>query len=135
VFSSRNKLYLFLIILCLAGYFWIYFNLTNFHTSVDLCLFKHVTKIPCPSCGSTRSIIQVVQGNILQAIYLNPLGLFGTLMLLITPIWILLDIIIQKKTLYNSYQKIETYFKNPKIAIVSIILIIINWIWNIHKEL
>lgn len=117
MFSSRNKLYLFLIILCLAGYFWIYFNLTNFHTSVDLCLFKHVTKIPCPSCGSTRSIIQVVQGNILQAIYLNPLGLFGTLMLLITPIWILLDIIIQKKHYTTVIKKLKHTLKIQKLQL------------------
>lgn len=136
MFSSRNKLYFFLTILCTAGYFWMYFNLTKHqNTNIDVCLFKHATKIPCPSCGSTRSITQIVKGNFQQALYINPLGLLGALVLLITPFWILADVVTRKKSLFNSYQKIESLLKKPKIAIVCIILIVINWIWNIHKEL
>ena len=85
MFLSRNKLYLFLSILCTSGYFWMYFNLTkNPIINTEVCLFKHVTKIPCPSCGSSRSITQIIKGNIQQALYLNPLGFISAFILLIT---------------------------------------------------
>ncbi|MEY5042024.1 MAG: hypothetical protein RLZZ414_1577 [Bacteroidota bacterium] len=134
MFLSRNKLYLFLSILCTSGYFWMYFNLTkNPIINTEVCLFKHVTKIPCPSCGSSRSITQIIKGNIQQALYLNPLGFISAFILLITPIWILIDVILQKKSLFNWYKKLEQFIRKPKIAILLALLIIINWIWNIKK--
>ena len=38
-------------------------------------------------------------------------------------------------TLFDFYQKTESYLKKPKIAIPLILLLIINWIWNITKGL
>jgi len=55
--------------------------------------------------------------------------------MIIAPIWILVDTIKRTKTLFDFYLKIETYLKRPNIAIPFILLVIINWIWNITKGL
>lgn len=135
---DRNKLYSILIIACLAGYVWLYFSITrNFSESksIEVCLIKHTTNIPCPSCGSTRSIISLTKGDFIGALNLNPIGYLVALIMLIAPIWIIADTIMRSNTFFNFYQKTETYLKKPKYAIPLILLVIINWIWNITKGL
>lgn len=135
---NRNKLYSILLIACLAGYIWLYFSLTKNITenkSVEVCLIKHVTNIPCPSCGSSRSVISLIKGDFIGALNFNPIGYLVAIIMLIAPIWIIVDTIKRTKTLFDFYLKIETYLKRPKIAIPLILLVIINWIWNITKGL
>lgn len=135
---NRNKLYLLICIACLAGYVWLYFGLTNDYIqfkSLQVCPIKHITNIPCPSCGSTRSVILLTQGNFIQAFRINPIGYIIAFIMLLTPIWITLDIAFKRKTFFVFYKKIETYLKRPQYAIPLILLVIINWIWNITKGL
>lgn len=52
-----------------------------------LCLFRIATGLPCPFCGTTRSIGSLVQGDVSAALAFNPLGvlvlLVATAMLLL----------------------------------------------------
>lgn len=135
---SSSKLYTVLVISCMAGYLWLYINISINQTeikTVEVCLIKHATNIPCPSCGSTRSVISLVKGNFSDALQINPLGYIVAIIMVLIPIWILIDIAIKKKTLFEFYQKMETYLIKPKVAIPLIGLVIINWIWNITKGL
>src|SRR4051794_26787095 len=45
------------------------------------CLFHLVTGIPCPGCGSTRAILQLVQGHVAAALFFNPLATLAAFLL------------------------------------------------------
>lgn len=125
-------------IACAAGYIWLYYNLTMNITknlSVEVCLIKHITNMPCPSCGTTRSVISLTKGNFIEAFDINPIGYIVSLFQLIAPIWIVADLILKNNSFFKYYQKIENYLIKPKYAIPLILLIFINWIWNIVKGL
>jgi hypothetical protein len=134
----RGKLYAILFILCMAGYAWLYYcvktNITE-KKSVEICLIKRVTSLPCPSCGSTRSVISLVKGEFSDALTINPLGYIVAAIMIMTPAWVLIDTVLKKKTLFKFYQKIELYLKKPQFAIPLIVLVITNWLWNISKGL
>ena len=135
---SRNKIYTVLFSACIAGYIWLYYGITTLQTesnSIEVCLIKHVTNIPCPSCGSTRSMISLAQGNIIKSLYINPFGLIIAFIMISAPIWILFDLVTKKSTLFIFYQRLETHLRKPKIAIPLVLLVLINWIWNITKGL
>jgi len=135
---NRNKLYNILLIACTAGYIWLYYCITNQEIqtkSIDICFIKHLTNTPCPSCGSTRSVIALFQGKYKNSLMTNPLGIFLAIIMSIAPFWILFDKITKKNTLFNFYKKIEEILKKPRYAIPLIFLVIINWIWNITKGL
>lgn len=134
---NRNKLYALILIACLAGYIWLYFNLSGNieNKTVDVCLIKHVTNIPCPSCGSTRSVISLAQGNFVEAFQINPLGYIVAMIMFLTPIWLISDIATKRKTFFQFYQAMETYLRRPQYAILLILLVMINWAWNIIKGL
>lgn len=137
--SARNRLYLFFILSCLAGYIWIY---VAYHTRSEThnpiyggCLIKHVTNVPCPSCGSTRSALSLIKGDFVSSMYWNPFGIVLVLFGLVVPFWILFDCSLRKDTFYNFYRKAEQGLKRKIIAIPALLLIIANWVWNIYKGL
>ncbi len=41
------------------------------------CPFRHVTGLPCPTCGVTRATLHAVRSDWLGALELNPLGAIG----------------------------------------------------------
>jgi len=134
--TSRNKLYAILITACLAGYIWIYFGLqTNNKSGFEGCYIKQLTNIPCPSCGSTRSIILLIKGDFLKALITNPLGYLIAAIMFMLPIWITIDIITKNKSLFEFYKKIENILRIRKYSIPLILIVILNWIWNITKGL
>ena len=135
---SRNKLYSLLALACTAGYTWLYFNYTGIDTtdsSFHVCLVKQVTGIPCPSCGSTRSVEALLHGDFMGAMYFNPFGLILISILTITPFWILIDVIRSKSSLHEYYGKAEVFLRKRKVAVMAILIVIANWVWNIEKGL
>jgi len=135
---SRNKLYVFLSSACAAGYIWLILSYHRNSSGIiepGVCLFKRITTIPCPSCGTTRSVMSILQGNFADALYWNPFGLILTLVLLITPFWISYDLAGHNDTLFRAYNRAELILRRTWIAIPLIGLVVLNWIWNIYKGL
>lgn len=134
---SRNTLYSILFIGCIAGYIWLYFGFNNNteNKGFEVCLIKLTTNVPCPSCGSTRSVISLIKGQFDLALKINPLGYIIALTMLLAPVWIIIDVVLKKQSLFAFYQKCEVHLKRPQLAIPLVLLVIINWIWNITKGL
>jgi hypothetical protein len=135
---SGKKLYLFILLACLAGYVWLYISLVYNNSSnllVDVCIIKHTTNIPCPSCGSTRSVVSLIKGNFTEAFFINPLGYLVAVIMLISPAWIIIDLVTKKLTFLQFYKKIEIYLRKPHLAILLVMMLLFNWAWNISKGL
>jgi hypothetical protein len=41
------------------------------------CIFRSITGLECPGCGSTRALHQLLNGDVLHAFNLNPLALIA----------------------------------------------------------
>ena len=134
---TKNRLYLTLGIACVLGYAWIWYNLNHLtivnSSEIGFCILKRTTTFPCPSCGSTRSVISLIKGDIIQSLKWNPIGIIIVLFLVICPLWILTDSITKKNSLHKAYIKFETHLKTKWIAVSAIVLILVNWGWNIYK--
>jgi len=126
--SKKNEYIIFLILL-ISGYstFFFYEPYSNNHT---LCLFKNITKIPCPGCGMYRGTYELLNGNFLLAHKYNILVGFINLFFLIFVISILYDIAYDSKVT----EKIITIITRNKISLLLIFtVIIISWLYNILK--
>ena len=132
----KNKLYLIILIACFSGYLYLLFT-TNYSEDgqISVCMIKNATGYPCPSCGTTRAVQAIYKGDLTGSVTFNPLGIIVSLALLILPFWIGFDLATKKQTFYVAYNKMEAILKQKKIAIPLIILVVVNWIWNIYKEL
>lgn len=136
---SKNKLYSLLLIACFFGYMYLGFSIFNSERNQNPdfkgCLFKSITTIPCPSCGTTRSIQLLIKGQFFEAVKINPFGLIVALIMLTVPVWIIADMLLKKQTFFDWYHKIEHFIRTKWIATMLIILVLLNWIWNIYKNL
>lgn len=133
---NRNKLYTIILTSCVVGYIWIYYGLNPINNfSFRGCLIKQLTNTPCPSCGSSRSINLIIKGAFFEAIKTNPLGYIILVILIVSPIWIIIDVITKNEKFYLFYKNIETTLKKKKYALPLILIVIFNWIWNISKGL
>lgn len=136
---SRGRLYLLLLVACTAGYSWLAvayrLKTGNAGQEYGVCLIKHTTGVPCPSCGSTRFLLALLQGDLVAALHWNPLGLLLLLIMLVAPLWILYDVVLGRETLFLSYKRTEHLLKRKWIAIPALLMVLGNWIWNIYKGL
>jgi len=130
---TRNRLYIFLGLSCFAGYIWLFVNYKYSEREIAACLFRHVTGVPCPSCGSTRSVLYFFNGEFFSSLYSNPLGLIVAAIMLLAPFWIAFDLVSKRDSLFRFYKNTEKVFQKSWVAIPAILLIIGNWIWNIIK--
>lgn len=135
---NRNRLYIYLSTACITGYAWLafsYFRSESLQSDPGVCLFRHLTGIPCPSCGSTRAALSLLHGDLLNSIMWNPFGIILMLILFILPIWILYDMVNKVSSLHKFYNKAELYLSRKYIAIPLILIALVNWVWNIAKGL
>jgi hypothetical protein len=91
------------------------------------CVLKGITGLPCPSCGSTRSIVHLAHGNVIASVAMNPLMSllligavlfflysFGTLVLGMRRVHI--------KLLENEKKMVRT---------ISVVVLLVNWLYLI----
>jgi hypothetical protein len=118
----------------MAGYAWLYVNAISTKTAhVEVCLIKKLTNVPCPSCGSTRSMLSILNGEYWQGLKWNPLGFISLIGLMVIPPWIVFDFLSKSGTFISLYYKIEKALQKKRVAIPLIVLMLINWWWNIYK--
>lgn len=133
---TKIKLYLLLIVACLSGFLYFIYSINYSESShFKVCIIKNLTGYPCPSCGTTRAIQLLFHGKIVDSLKMNPFGIIVAMLMIIAPLWIVLDLIFKKETFYSNYKKAETIVRIRWVAIFLIVLVILNWIWNIKKGL
>lgn len=125
-FNYRVK-YPAIIFLLISGYFYLAFSkISSNHT---FCIFKNITGIPCPSCGSTRATLLLFQGEFQKSILMNPFGIISNLLILLSMAWMIRDVIKKNETFLPFLKKTWDY----RIQIIIFLIILANWIWNIKK--
>lgn len=135
---SRNKLYGIVLVLSMAGYVWLYWSyqhLTSGDPKISICLFKNITGIPCPSCGTTHALLCLMKGNFFGAFNANPLGFIVAFMLVVFPLWIIIDFVFKKRSFHFFYNYSEIFLRKKWIALPAAILVLLVWILNINKHL
>lgn len=106
----------------------------NWFEGKTLCLIKNITGYPCPSCGVGRGILNLTKFDIRGAIMQNPLSLIVAVGGLIIPIWEIRDVLRKDASLFRYNVRTGIWLKkNPVVIIIFAALILINWIWNLHK--
>lgn len=134
---SKKNLYLLILGFAFAGYSWVILNhylVTNHKKIVNLCLFRQVTGIPCPSCGTTHSVLSIFRGDYRQALNENILGFPAILMMIIFPGWVLIDLFRKKDSFYSFYFRVEVFLRKKWVAWFALGLLLANWGWNIYRS-
>ena len=134
---KRTSFTLGVLALCIAGAGWVAWNASAAGTEggpTTTCLFRMATHLPCPSCGTTRAIVQAVRGDIAGSLATNPFGLADLFGMTILFVWSASDLLSRKDLLFRFYRKAEECIAGRKwIAAAFCGVVVLNWIWNIAK--
>lgn len=138
---TRNALHLLVLTLSVAGYGWIAWNVSGQRgdgpggdARPTPCLLRQAAGVPCPSCGTTRSIEALAAGDPGGAAAANPFGLLLALALLAFPPWIAHDIIRSRDGFHRFYLAFERSFRERRwVAPAGIAAVALNWGWNVLK--
>lgn len=122
--------YLGIILILISGYFFLY-NFPDLLEGHTVCLFKKITGIPCPACGSTRATLQLIHGQFLNSILINPFGMLTSFLILISIFWMIRDILRSKETFIPFLIKDWS----GSVKLFALLIVLANWIWNIKKGL
>ena len=90
------------------------------------CFFRYLTNIPCPGCGLTRSFLAILDFDIVNAIRYNVLGIPLFILIIILNIYLVKDMIYNKKDTLVFINKVFSKYK------IIIILLIVSEIINIY---
>ena len=102
------------------------------HKHFTICIFHNLTGYPCPACGTIRGLKLFFHFDFFQALMMNPLSVIVGSLLIISFLWIIIDLIRQKETFYKTVY----FIKVPWYVIVFFALLTAaNWYWNIEKGL
>ncbi|WP_185215820.1 DUF2752 domain-containing protein [Sphingobacterium mizutaii] len=133
--NPRSRLYITTGIVCFIGIIWL---LLDYYASanITLCPVKLVTGYPCPSCGTTRSISALFNGQLKDAFMINPLGIVSSIIIMAVLVLMLLDLVAKRDCYYKVYNQVEKFLQQHKaFSAILVILVILNWAWNISKGL
>ena len=101
---------------------------SGFSTGPSLCMFRNVTGLPCPFCGSTRSVGNILLGEFNAALHSNLLGYVGLaflVLLFVTPSTI-------KST--SSYLAEKWWALTQRAQIlITISLLALTWVFNLPR--
>ena len=132
---AANKSHYWVYPLTIAGYAWLLWSFTTSSNAGTVCLFKHVTGLACPSCGSTRSILSIIEGDLDAAFMLNPLGFLALLALAAVPIIGIWGALKNRNLIGAVVSWFEAKLRQPTIALPLVALVLCNWVWNMFKGL
>ncbi len=134
---SRNRLYTILGIACAIGYSWLFFASRSIedNNGFHLCFVRNVFGIPCPACGSTRSVLLLMRGDFTASLLLNPIGIILAVIMVLIPFWLIYDLLAKRETLLEAYRNFERTVRIKWVAAILIALVAANWIWNFYKPL
>ncbi|MCU0376090.1 MAG: DUF2752 domain-containing protein [Chitinophagaceae bacterium] len=119
-------------LVAIAGFCWL---LLQPKAPVNTCIFKQATGLPCPACGSTRSVQAMLHGHWPQVFSHNPLGIVTFIMVVAGVIWSAADVFRGSQSLYLKTRQWQATIRRPIVAWPLVILLLANWVWSIFKHL
>lgn len=132
---KQSAFYTLLLSLLSGGLFVIFYDpLQHFASQHTLCLFKEITGVACPACGTGRGMQHLLHFDLTGAFMLNPFSYIVAFSALLIPAWMIRDAWKADASLYRTYLSFNTYMHNHKWLFVAMcVLILSNWTWNIIK--
>ena len=127
--SDKRDLRIISIFFC-AGVAWLLINLLwNVH--IEICPFKRLIGIPCPSCGTTRAFKSLFAFNVVEALKYN-INIIILLPSIVTYVALrVYDLIFRTKKLEQVYRIVKDLLNKKLVFCAFILFEILAWILHI----
>jgi hypothetical protein len=125
--NKSRKFYIPASLFVVAGWFWLFFAMRG--SGGTVCVFKNITGWPCPACGSTGGVMQLLHGEFYSALLLNPLSYLLAVGLVVLPLWLLSDMVRGRSSLYKAVVWFDGVVRRrPFLLVVILFVVVVNWV-------
>lgn len=90
-----------------------------------MCAFRRITHRPCPSCGSTRAVLALLQMDIARALAYNPLTM---IVMLILAMLALLRLLLAR----TIRCRFSSQSEKVTAAILAGLILLANWLYLLY---
>jgi hypothetical protein len=97
------------------------------HSIIPSCVFKGITGFPCPTCGTTRSMLSLSQGDIATALAMNPLIALGLVGAVLSFLYSIITLIFNLKRM----SVILTGREKTVVRTIAVIFFLVQWTYLI----
>ncbi len=91
------------------------------------CVFKALTGFPCPTCGSTRSLVHLSHGRFLAALAMNPLVVTAVIVL----VFVLICSTLTRLCHGPGIKLVLSVSEADRIRVAAVLLVLLNWLYLI----
>ena len=105
---------------------WVVLTMMGFQFIV--CPFKRLTGVPCPACGTTRTLEALLHGDLTHAMTLNPINLFFCLAIAILVFVLMIKNSGMSISFHQDLKRLESFLRKPTIYIPLIAVVLFNWV-------
>lgn len=131
--DKERKFYIIAGLFVLTGWLWFLLPASGYN-GAGVCIFRHVTGQPCPACGSTASLLLLLEGDWKGSFVTNPLAYVLAPGLFLLPVWLAYDLLSRKNSIYRSMFAFDARIRRQPLLLIPVLLpVILIWIWNIIK--
>jgi Protein of unknown function (DUF2752) len=95
-------------------------------TEPDLCLFHRLTKKPCPTCGTTRSLLALARGAWRESFLWNPMTMTGAAL---GSLVVAGRVVTAKKIIFDFTPR-----EKRILGIIGIVILAVNWAWLMYSQ-
>ena len=94
--------------------------------ATTLCVFRHVTGVPCPTCGTTRSVTALARGDVTGAFGFNPL---------MAAVMVAVVLVVSMRVVIGKQPMIRLE-RQPRRVVWSLVtlLFVANWVYVIVRD-
>jgi hypothetical protein len=124
----------YILLLVAAGYIFLLYGEAHTGTGFTLCLFRNLTGMPCPACGTGHALQHLLRGDMAASLATNPFGMLVFVASVYVAGLILYDLLLKRDSFGAFLAAIGHFFMRRRaLAVLCVALALINWGWNIIK--
>lgn len=89
------------------------------------CAFRALTGFPCPTCGTTRSLVHLSHARLLPSLAMNPLASMTLIVLILAFFYYAI-------TLLFDFRRLRVSLSGPekdRIRIIAVAIVLLNWLY------
>lgn len=88
--------------------------------ALETCLFRRVSGVPCPTCGSTRAVLALLRGDPLGSLRASPLLWLAGLLFMAVLAWRLRS---------GAFPRLEKPWQRRGALALGLAALLLNWAW------
>lgn len=94
------------------------------------CVFRGMSGFPCPTCGTTRALLSLAEGNFIDALTMNPLSVVVVSAAIASSLYGIVSLLFGIRRMTFSFSERES----NGMRITAVMIMLLNWGYLLYAQ-